>query len=148
MSRTKLVATVVACVGLAAAGCSATHSDASSSNSSSASGHPPALCSSVHELQASVDQLRNVNLGQGGLQALQTQLAAVNGDLQQVIGDASAQYRTQVDRIKADLATVKTAAGAAVADPGAATLAAIRPALTTVVNDVNALGDQVSKGCS
>ena len=148
MSRTKLLAAVVACIGLGTAGCSSTTSDASSSSSSPASSSQSALCSSVDDLQTSVAMLQKLNLGADGLGALQTQLAAANGDLQQVIAAATTQYRPQVDRITADLAALRSAASDAVADPRAATLAAIRPALATVVDDVNALGDEVSKGCS
>ena len=148
MNRTKQLVAVVACIGLGAAGCSSTTSTASSSSSAPASGGQSALCTSVDELQASVALLGKLDLGQGGLRALQTQLAAANGDLQQVIAEATTQYHPQVDRITADLAALRTAAGDAAADPGATTLAAIRPAMATVVDDVNALGDQVSKGCS
>ena len=145
-------------LGTAVAGCASSGSSTSgaassapSSSSRSAAGSSsaarPALCDSVDALRASVQRLGDVNVGTTGLGGFQDAWQAVKADLQQVADDAKSQYAPQVDKVKADVAAVGSAADTAQATPSAATLSALRDTIHSLADDVGHLVDEVSPDC-
>jgi hypothetical protein len=135
-SMTRLHATLPFLVlGAMTAGCS---SDSES---------PPSLCSSVDALQASVADLRDVQVTDDGITAVQDAVAAVRTDLGQVGNDATSQYASQVDELEADFDAVESAAGAAQAAPSADSLRAVVSSIGTLADDVAGFADDVASTC-
>lgn len=143
-------------LGAGLAACSASGTGTSSSGSSSVtsstkagsgSAARPALCDSVDALRASVQRLGDVNLAASGLGGFEDAWQAVQANLKQVADDAHARYAPQVDKVKADVAAVGSAADAAGATPSAATLSAVRDSVHTLADDVGQLVDEVSPEC-
>lgn len=126
---------------------SATSSGTSSPAGGSGSAARPALCDSVDALRASVQRLGDVNLAASGLGGFEDAWQAVQANLKQVADDAHARYAPQVDKVKADVAAVGSAADAAGATPSAATLSAVRDSVHTLADDVGHLVDEVSPEC-
>ena len=89
----------------------------------------PAVCSSVDDLSASIEQLGQLQLGENGRAQLESQLATVRGDLAQVRTDANQQYGAQVATVTAAASTVRERAQAAKADPSLSTLQPLRTAI-------------------
>jgi hypothetical protein len=119
-----------------------------SSGSTSAGGtSEPAVCSSTDALQASVADLRNVQVAQNGIAALQDSVAAVRSNLQQVAHDAKSQYSAQVDKLQADFDQVQDAAGAAQRTPSADTLNGVTASIRTLGDEVRGFADDVASTC-
>ena len=96
----------------------------------------PAVCADLAALRASADKITSIEIGQGGLATLTSELAAMQTTLQQLPTDASAQYSSEVDALKAASTRLQSSLQAAVQAPSATTLAAVG-------TDARALGDAV-----
>jgi phage host-nuclease inhibitor protein Gam len=107
----------------------------------------PAVCSSADALQASVADLRDVQVTDNGMAALQDAVASVEADLSQVRADATSQYAPQVDRLKADVDALQSAAGAAVAAPSPDTLRVVGSSISTLADDTTGFADDVAATC-
>ena len=107
----------------------------------------PAVCSSVNDLSASIEQLGQLQLGENGRAQLQSQLATVRDDLAQVRTDAKQQYGGQVATVTAAASTVRERAQAAKADPSLSTLQPLRTAIADLGSAVQALSDAVAGSC-
>jgi hypothetical protein len=107
----------------------------------------PAVCSSVDELGASVEQLGVIQLGENGRAQLESQMAAVSADLAQVRTDAEQQYGAQVAAVTAAAGVVRAQLQAARADPTAATLRPLAAAVADLGSDAAALRDAVAGTC-
>ena len=59
------------------------------------------MCSSTDALQASVSDLRDVQVVEDGTAALEDAVDSVRSALQDVVDDATSQYATQVDGLQA-----------------------------------------------
>jgi gas vesicle protein len=140
--RTAVTGVLLVLAG-SAAGCGTTPS-ASASTSASTS----AMCDSVASLQQSVNHLRDMQLSENGVAAMRDQLRQVQTDLDDVVAQTQSGYQDLVATLKADAATIRSAAQAVKAHPTADTLAAVKPPLQTLTTDVQRLADQVSPRCS
>jgi hypothetical protein len=125
-----LLAVVMAAGGLAACG-----------------GDQPAVCDAVDSLQASVDNLKDVQLSENGVNALTSALTQVKQDLQQVGTDAKAEFGDDVSTIEAAVTSLQSSVAAAKSGPTAATLAAVGTAIEGVGTSLAALQDAVSGTC-
>jgi hypothetical protein len=145
-----LAAAVAACSSTsdtAGAGSSAPSSSASESSAADSSGSSADLCAAVTSLKASVDALKNVQLSTDGLPALQGALESVKTDTQRVVDAGKAQYQVQVTRLQADAKALQVAVDAAKAAPSAATLAAVRTAISTAGDDMRSVADDLGSHC-
>jgi hypothetical protein len=141
-TRTAVAGLLLGLAGATAVGCSGSSSSISSSASTST-----ALCTSVDSLQTSTQKLRDMQVSENGVAAMGDQLRVVKADLDTVIAEGGAQYKPQVDQISGDLSALRSVAGTVKDDPSADTLATVKPALTTLVDDVKTLGNQVATRC-
>ena len=116
--RRPLAASLLALlVGGTTAGCSSDGYSSSSGPPRAPSSGPPAVCSSVTELQSSVADLQSVPVVQQGVAALESAFATVRSDVAQVVDDGKAQFRSQTEGLSTDLAAVQTAVSAATSTP-------------------------------
>ena len=121
-------------VGAAAAGCS--------------DDKPPAVCTSIDELQSSIKGLADLELtGTTNVAGLEDQIDLVKQDYQQLKDDAKAEYDDQIGAIDADLQTLATNAKAVEDSPSATTIGALKTSRDAVVAGVDALADDVKSTC-
>jgi hypothetical protein len=114
---------------------------------SSGSEGTPAVCSSVDALQASVADLRDVQVADNGIPALRDAVASVEADLRQVVDDATSQYEPQADQLKADGVALQSAADAALNAPSPDTLRVVRSSISALADDVTHFADDVASTC-
>jgi hypothetical protein len=134
-------ALLVAGVGASTVGCS------SAGTSSSAESTAPAVCSSTDVLQASMSDLRDVQVVENGTAALEDGVAAVQAALDDVVDDATSQYATQVDDLRASFDALQTAVGSALAAPSAGTLSAVTASVSSLDDEVTGFADDVASTC-
>jgi hypothetical protein len=114
---------------------------------SSADDTTPAVCASTDALQASMSDLRDVQVVENGTAALDDAVAGVRSALQDVADDASSEYATQVDGLQASFDALQAAIGAAVAAPSAATLNAVTASVTALADEATAFADDIASTC-
>jgi hypothetical protein len=71
----------------------------------------------------------------------------VRDDVEQLADEAREEFRPQVDQVEASLDAVEDALDAAGADPSAETFAAAASAVGSLVQDAEALLDEVGTTC-
>jgi hypothetical protein len=133
---------LVLSAGAVIAGCS---SDGTSSSPETTG--PPALCSSTDALQASMTDLRDVQVVENGTAALEEAVASVRSDLENVVDDAKAEYSTQVDDLQAGFNAVQEATTVALNAPSGGTLSAVTSSIRALADDVNTFADDVASTC-
>jgi hypothetical protein len=136
-----VLATLV--LGAVLAGCSSESNDPASSSGQ----QPPAVCSSVDALEASVADLGDVQVTENGISAVQDAVSSVESDLGQVTDDATSQYATQVDQLETDFAAVQSAVAAAIDAPSRATLGVVTSSIGALVDDVTGFADDLRSTC-
>ncbi|MER7606487.1 hypothetical protein [Nocardioides sp. NPDC127503] len=108
----------------------------------------PAVCSSVNELQSSVDDVKGIDIGSSEtLSDLQTGLSAVEDDLVDLKADAADEFSTQIEAVEASFATLTSSVESAIAGVSVDTLAAARAALSTFGDDIETLVTDVKETC-
>jgi hypothetical protein len=106
-----------------------------------------AICSSTDDLQASVQNLKDVRVGENGLSTISSDLTAIKGDLAQVKADAKTQYGSQLDKVDAAATALNTSVQAAKSDPSLSTLEVVTTGVKGLVADVDALASSISSTC-
>lgn len=107
-----------------------------------------AVCSSVDDLQTSVDEVRDIDVSSSGaLGDLESGLEAVGSDLSDVKSDAKAEFSGQIDTVQASFDALTESVDAAKASASAATLSAAATALSTFGSDVRTLITDVQETC-
>ena len=107
----------------------------------------PAVCSSLDDLKASVNQVTDVQSGENGISALQSNLVAVRDDLNQVLKDAKSQYSTQVTQIQSNLASLRSAIDVAQRTHSATDISGAVTAAKTLGGSVRDLADDAKSTC-
>jgi hypothetical protein len=107
----------------------------------------PAVCAQADELEASVQDLLNVNISENGLGALSSSLGQVRTDLEQLVADAKTEFQPQIDMVTASVDQLSSSLSAATADPSATSLATVGTAARSLGDAVRALGDAVAETC-
>jgi hypothetical protein len=92
-------------------------------------------------------QLRDVQVDQNGIAALQASMASVKSDLQRVVDDATTQYSKQVDQLRTGFDGVQAAAGAAQTTPTVETLNAVAASIRALGTDVSTFADDIASTC-
>ena len=108
----------------------------------------PAVCSSVDDLEASVEDVRDIDVtSSGALGDLESGLEAVGSDLSDVKADAKAEFSSQIDTVQASYDALSASVDAAKASASAATLSAAATALSAFGSDVRTLITDVQETC-
>ncbi|MET1059367.1 MAG: hypothetical protein ABWX84_07205 [Nocardioides sp.] len=107
----------------------------------------PAVCTSIDELESSMEGLSELELTGTGVAGLEDQLARVAEDYDRLRDDAKEEYGDQVDAIDADLEQLKTTASEVEDSPSAAAIAAVKTSVQAVVAGVDNLADDVKSTC-
>ena len=132
---------------------SSSSSSSSSAGSSSSGSGPsgsatPAVCRDAQALQASVEKLQSMKLGQGAAAALSTELKAMHQTIAQLATDASDQYAGQVDAAKSAATSLTTSVQAAGESPSPATLKAVHVDAAALGDAVQNLGHALASTCA
>jgi hypothetical protein len=124
--------TVTAAIVLAGAGC----------------GSQPAVCDDVESLQASLDRLSEVRLGEGAAAGVSTELSNIRQDLGQLAQDAAEEYAPEIDAVQsAATRLVESARAAASAPSKGDSLAGLSDQVQALRGAVGRLADSVSGSC-
>lgn len=133
MKRIALGAAVALLMSLSLAGCSE---------------ETPAVCTSVDDLRASVQSVRDVDVtSSGGLGELEDAVAGVKSDLADVRDDAADEFSSQIDTVQAGIAELERSLRAAQDAVSPDTLRAAGSALRTLANQVQSLIDDIRATC-
>src|SRR3954462_12352045 len=105
------------------------------------------VCSSIDDLKGSVQNLRDVNVEQGAVAEIKTDVAQVQSDFQTVKSDAKDQFSAQITQLSSALVASSNSANAAAAAPSVSAVAGLAVSLTTVSNATKALSSAVADTC-
>ena len=108
----------------------------------------PEVCGSVDDLKTSVNSLKDVDLTtSGAVEDLQSGLANIKTDLEEVKTDAKSQFSSQIEAVDTAYGALATSAEDAKADPSVATLSAVASAWSTFRTDVKSLIEDIQATC-
>jgi hypothetical protein len=85
----------------------------------------PAYCNDRENLQQSIEALTRVDLKEGGVAALQTQLREVEGDAKALAASAQAEFGPQATALKSSVSALAATVDKAVSNPSAEGFAAV-----------------------
>ena len=108
---------------------------------------PPAICSSVDSLQASVEAVTTVDLGEGALAELQDNLDQVQSDLSQVRDDAGEEYAGEIDAVDRAFTSISSSVEAGVASPSAQAVTEVGIAIESLGTALSDLEEAVRSTC-
>ena len=108
---------------------------------------PPAVCSDVDALSASFEQLKNVDVSQGGLAKLKDDFDQVRSDLSEVKQSATDEYADKIDAVDQAATSLSTHLSAATSAPSADTIAPLRGDLQALGTSLTALKEDVEGTC-
>ncbi len=154
-TRWKLVM-IAGALALLAAGCGSGGgaSGAPSSTTSSSSTASPAaspsnsvLCADAAALRASLDKLRQVNVGAGTVNEITADLSDVKTALTTFTNDARGQWQAQTSSLNSALANLKTSVSNLAAHPGVSTAAGVVAALGAANTAAQSLLAAVNTSC-
>ena len=94
-----------------------------------------------------MENLRNVNLSENGMVALQDGLAQVRAAIDAMRADIKADQQPQVDAVKAAVVQLQSSVAAAKADPTKGSLAGVGTSLELLRQSVGSLRATVGAGC-
>jgi hypothetical protein len=104
-------------------------------------------CTHLDGAQSAIENLRNVNLSENGLVALQSGLTQVKSELQLLKGDVAANVQPQVDAVYTSVQQLESATAAAKLDPTSGALNAVGMGLQAVRGSVKELRTTVASPC-
>jgi predicted trehalose synthase len=108
----------------------------------------PAVCTSVDDLRASVQSVRDVDVtSSGGLGELEDAVAGMKSDLADVRDDAADEFSSQIDTVQAGIAELERSLRAAQDAVSPDTLRAAGSALRTLADQVRSLIDDIQATC-
>lgn len=111
------------------------------------SSSPPAVCTDVANLKASVTGLKDIPINSGALSAIQADLTKIEQQLTTLKNDAKGQYATQINDLSTALSGLSSSVTAAKDSPSAGTIAAVGSAAGAVVTAGNNLVTAVTHTC-
>ena len=107
----------------------------------------PDLCSSVDALAASVDNLKNVQIGENGLAEVEKDVTQIKDDIKDVTSAAKQEFSSEVDAVTDAVDDVGEVLRIAKDQPSAATLRPLTEAIAGVASGLTALQQAVSDSC-
>ena len=108
---------------------------------------PAAYCAAADKLKTSVTAVRNVDIANAGLSAVQADVATIQGNLEEFKAAAQASFSTEVTALRNALADLQTALQSANGNVNTSTLAAIGTSIAGVVSAYTSLQNAVSARC-
>jgi hypothetical protein len=131
LRRTTVVAVGLVGLGSALVGC----------------GGEPAVCEDVDALRTSVQNLQDVQIGEGALSALSTDLQQIESDLDQLREDTSEEYSTEIDAVQAETDALRESLQAAGAEPSATSFSEVAGDVQALVSSMTDLDNAVDETC-
>jgi hypothetical protein len=107
----------------------------------------PKYCGDRENLQQSINALTRVDLEEGGVAALETQLREVQGDAQALAASAQSEFGPQATALKSSVSTLATAVQRAISDPSAEGFAAVAGDLSRAKTAFDELSGAVGSKC-
>jgi hypothetical protein len=107
----------------------------------------PEICQDVDALRESVQDLQNIEIGEGALSELGTQLDTIRGDVGQIRRNAGDENATEVEAVSTAADSLESSLDAAVATPSATTLTAVGDSVSALASAVRNLGDALEDTC-
>jgi hypothetical protein len=107
----------------------------------------PDLCTSVDALESSVDNLKNVQLGENGLAEVETYLTQIRDDITDVTTAAKQEFEPEVDAVTDAVDDIDEVLRIAKDKPSAATLRPLAEGVTALASGLTALQQAVSDSC-
>ena len=108
----------------------------------------PAVCSSVADLETSVNDVKSIDFtASGALADLESGLTTIRADLATVKTDAKSEFADEITAVDSAFTTFTTSVDAAKADPTAATLGAVATAVAPFTTAVETLISDVKSTC-
>lgn len=134
MNRTPKTVTALLLLAVATAGLSACAED-------------PAICQDVDELRSDFDDLKDIQIEAGALSELATDVDEIEADVKQLVDDASTEFGTEVDAVKAATEALRAGIDGATTDPSADALVQVSDGVAALTTAVGDLSDAVSGTC-
>jgi len=110
-------------------------------------GDKPAVCDDVDALQSSVDNLKDVQVSENGVNALTSQLTQIKQDLAQLGTSAEAEFGDDVSKVETAFTSLQSSVAAAKSERTAASVSAVGTAIEGVTSSLSAMQDAVSGTC-
>jgi hypothetical protein len=104
-------------------------------------------CAQADKVRSSIENVRNVNLSENGMVALQTALAQVGTELQLLKTELGSAAQAQVTAVQSSLDQFRTTVNTAKADPTTANLDEVGVARTAARSSMHDLATAVTSGC-
>ena len=107
----------------------------------------PAVCDDVDAVQSSVDNLKDAQVSENGLNAVKADLTQIQQDLKKLQTDAKAEFGGEASKVKTAVTSLEGSVNAAKSDPTASTLSAVGTAIKGVESSLTSLQNAVSDTC-
>lgn len=107
----------------------------------------PAFCADRDALEQSLAGVRDVNVREEGIGALETQLRAVQQDANALVGSAREEFQSEASALRAAITRLESSARAAVSEPSAQSLSNVAAGVSGVASAFRELSDAVSSRC-
>jgi hypothetical protein len=107
----------------------------------------PPICDDVETLQSSVDNLKDVQVSENGLNALSAELSQVQQDVRQLVTNAKAEFGDEASTVESAVQSLQSSVDSAKSEPNATTLSAVGTAVQGVDGSLSAMQDAVSGTC-
>jgi len=104
-------------------------------------------CAQADAVRSSIEDVRNVNLSENGMVALQGAVAQVGTQLQLLGSELTSAGQAQLAAVQSALGQLRTTVTAAVADPTQANLDAVGSARDAARSSIQNLTTAVTSGC-
>jgi hypothetical protein len=108
---------------------------------------PPAVCTDIANLKASVQSLKDTNVKADGLSSVSDELTKIKQQLQTLHSDAKDQYSSEINAMTSALHTLESTVNAAKANVTGSTLTAVASSASAVVTAGKNLASAVSSTC-
>jgi hypothetical protein len=110
-------------------------------------GSKPAYCQDKTALKKSVDNLKGVNVGNGGLSELQSNLNTVKSDAKTLASSAKKDFGPQAQALETAVSSLGTAVQTAVGSPSSQSVATVAAGVAGVKSAFGDLSTAVSSKC-
>lgn len=107
----------------------------------------PEVCDDVDALAASLDNLRELQIGENALSSAQSELSGMKTEVAQLRDDAGEEYATEIDAVTSEVEALATGVQSAMETPTPAALQAVADGLRAVGTAVDDLVDTVQGTC-
>ena len=107
----------------------------------------PAVCDDVEALSASMDHLKDAQVGENALSVVSTELSKMKSSVAQLAEDAADQFATEIDAVKTQVETLESAVRSATDQPSAAAFTEVSDGFKGVGRAVDQLVETVQGTC-